>query len=131
MKEFNYLIERRRMLDSLGRKFGVCNGIACENCNFYIGYQCKMNASFEVEHPEEATKIVRDWAEAHPIPKVDWTKVPVDTKILVGYSDNDLQLVRRHFAKFQYGKVYAYDNGCTSFTADGDSPWKYAKLAKE
>lgn len=64
-------------------------------------------------------------------PPVDWSKVPVDTKIYVKDQENDLW-ERRHFSHYTSdGKIYAFCNGTTSFTADdGTSRWEYAKLAE-
>lgn len=66
--EFNYLVEKRRMLDSLGRTGGKCNGVKCPMCplsnhNNGSNWICSV---FEIEHPIEATEIVRKWAEEHP-----------------------------------------------------------------
>lgn len=73
--EFNYLVERTRMLNSLGRKGSKCSGVPCEVCPlyrfeksdseapFYFSEKCGI---FESEHPIEATNIVRKWAEEHP-----------------------------------------------------------------
>lgn len=62
---------------------------------------------------------------------VDWSKVEVDTKILV--STDNIKWYRRYFAKYENGKVYAYPNGTTSFTYDCREvlSWKYAKLYEE
>lgn len=62
---------------------------------------------------------------------VDWSKVEVDTKILV--STDNIKWYRRYFAKYENDKVYAYPNGTTSFTYDCREvlPWKYAKLYEE
>lgn len=43
---------------------------------------------------------------------VDWSKVAVDTPILVKQKVE----LKRHFAKFENGFVYYYDNGRTSWT---------------
>ena len=68
---------------------------------------------------------------------VNWSKVPVDTKILV--SDDGEYWIRRYFAKYEGGCIYAFSDGCTSFTAC-DEPecdyqrvcsWDYAKLYEE
>ena len=32
MKEFNYLYEKRRMLNSLGRTGSMCDGVNCLEC---------------------------------------------------------------------------------------------------
>ena len=63
---------------------------------------------------------------------VDWSKVKVDTPILV--SDfNEKKWERRHFAFFENERVYAWVSGTTSWSTDNDKEamsWKYAKLAE-
>ena len=60
----------------------------------------------------------------------NWSKVAVDTKILV--RDNEInEWGRRHFAKYKDRKVYAWNNGCTSFTTNNTNSWEYAKLYEE
>lgn len=62
---------------------------------------------------------------------VDWSKVDVDTKILV--SNGGLRWHKAHFAKFEDNTIYTFRNGATSFTNAyyPYEPWKYAKLFKE
>ena len=63
---------------------------------------------------------------------VDWTKVEVDTPILI----RDFETAaweKRHFAFFKKGKIYAWVDGATSWTIKDTSmvfSWKYAKLAE-
>ena len=47
--------------------------------------------------------------------EVDWSKIPVDTKVLVKNSQ-DQEWERRYFAKYEDGKVYAFMNGVTSWS---------------
>ena len=65
-------------------------------------------------------------------PEVDWSKVKVDTTILVrNYESGDW--TKRYFAKFVDGKVYAWIAGATSWSADGKldvTSWNCAKLAE-
>ena len=64
---------------------------------------------------------------------VDWSKVPVDTKILVK-DNHENEQVRRHFARFEDGKIRAWNDGLTSFTAKDDrycTFWECAKLYEE
>lgn len=68
--------------------------------------------------------------EEYKEPETDWSKVPVDTPIYVKESILSNWL-KRHFAKYENGNVYAYAKGCTSFTGDRISRWDYAKLAQE
>lgn len=65
-------------------------------------------------------------------PETDWSKVEVDTPILVRYSeDGDEEWLKRHFAKYENGKVYAWFDGCTSWSAEGHMViWNHAKLAE-
>lgn len=61
---------------------------------------------------------------------VDWSKVPVDTPILVKNHDGE-SWEKRYFAFFKDGNVYAWMCGTTSWTpdiVDGATDWKYAKL---
>ena len=69
--------------------------------------------------------------EFEEIVDVDWSKVSVDTKILV--SEDGKDWVRRYFAKYENGRVYAFYDGATSFTGSNESllGWKYAKLYEE
>lgn len=61
---------------------------------------------------------------------IDWSKVDVDTKILVSYDGNVWR--RRYFAKYENDKVCAFVGGATSFSnRDSYISWKYAKLYKE
>lgn len=46
--------------------------------------------------------------------KVDWSKVPVDTKV---YAYREWIKYKRYFAYYKDGKVYVWSNGCTSWTA--------------
>lgn len=65
--EFNYLVERTRMLNSLGRRKYRCEGVPCEVCPLHLATQDHRNCTwFEGENPLEATRIVRKWAEEHP-----------------------------------------------------------------
>lgn len=62
---------------------------------------------------------------------VDWSKVEVDTKILVSDSRDDKSFVKRHFAKYRDGIVWVWNDGGTSWTSNFTTPWKYARLPKE
>lgn len=67
--------------------------------------------------------------EDYKEPEIDWSKVAVDTPILVR---NDRQgWVRRYFAEYREGVVYAFGYGTTSWSSAGNkSSWTYAKLAE-
>ena len=82
--------------------------------------QCKMLQTIwlmeEYEEPEE--------------PETDWSKVKVDTPILVRQGKNG-EWFERHFAKYENGNVYAWVDGQTSWTGADEIKWKYAKLAED
>lgn len=62
---------------------------------------------------------------------VDWSKVAVDTPILV--SNDNKEWIKRYFARYEDGNVYGWLNGKTSWTATGElsiGHWNYAKLAE-
>lgn len=89
-----------------------CAGIGCEHCHM-LQLLWLME---EYEEPQE--------------PEVDWSKVEVDTPILVrDFEGSDW--FRRHFAKYENGTVYAWDGGDTSWSGgDVMTDWKHAKLAE-
>lgn len=95
-------------------KFYACYNTSCKNCMF--SGNCIEN------------KI--KWAYSEYIePEVDWSKVAVDTPILVKEVNSDW--LKRHFAKYENGKVYAFVNGGTSWSSECQYlSWGYAKLAE-
>lgn len=62
-------------------------------------------------------------------PEVDWSKVEVDTPILVRDYKGQ-KWFERHFAKYENGDVYAWVDGQTSWTGADEIKWKHAKLAE-
>lgn len=66
---------------------------------------------------------------------IDWSKVAVDTPILV--KSDDECWYNRHFAKYEDGRIYAWRDGMTSWSlksADDNIAfiyWQYAKLANK
>ena len=85
-----------------------CNGIDCIRCS--------------------ALRVL--WfLEEYKEPEVDWSKVAVDTPILVRQGKSG-RWFERHFAKYENGDVYAWVDGQTSWTGADEIKWKYAKLAE-
>lgn len=63
---------------------------------------------------------------------VDWSKVPVDTPILV-WDVVGKKKLKRYFAFFENGRVHAWDGGATSWSIDNEgceNGWNYAELAE-
>lgn len=70
----------------------------------------------------------KKWANSEYVePPVDWSKVAVDTPILIRDSSFS-EWGKRYFAKYENGIVYAWSNGATSWSGDRCTPWKLAKL---
>lgn len=97
-----------------------CQKLDCKDCRFSRRYNW----------PYDCTLNRTKWlVEEYTIPEVDWTKVQVDTPVLV--SDDGITWVRRYFARVSsLGTIYVYAHGATSWSADGDSQvqYKYAEL---
>lgn len=93
-----------------------CQALPCKDCLF--------NVSDVMSCGDKRIK----WANSeYAGPPVDWSKVAVDTPILV--RDNIFsKWVKRYFAKYENGTVYAWSNGTTSWSGDRCTPWKLAKL---
>ena len=91
-----------------------CDGVNCSRC-YMLQMLWLMEEYKEPEEPEE--------------PKTDWSKVEVDTPIWVrDHSDSPWE--KRHFAEYLGGRVYAWDDGKTSWNMSVATSWKYAELAE-
>lgn len=105
-------------------KMHKCNELVCRDCRF-SGF-----GKFDRTCPENT----KEWSEQEYVePPVDWSKVPVDTKVFVRDSDN-AYWNHRHFAKFEDGKIFTWANGTTSFSAKGFDDvtwWNQGKLAED
>lgn len=99
----------------------LCKEIKCEDCDFDKLNACKGNA-----------RVFQEWLNSeYTEPSVDWSEVAVDTPILVRNGGEETW-VRRYFAKYENGIVYAWDHGSTSWSAHRSNitDWKMAKLAE-
>ena len=70
--------------------------------------------------------------EDYEEPEVDWSKVEVDTPILVRNSEDE-EWRKRHFAKCECkGRfIYTWSGSGTSWTEEDLSVWNYAKLPED
>lgn len=94
----------------------ACYELECKHCLF--------NTHSYVYCGDKADK----WANSEYVePPIDWSKVAVDTPILIRDSSFS-EWGKRYFAKYENGIVYAWSNGATSWSGDGCTPWKLAKL---
>lgn len=107
---------KRVAFNKFNNKIVKCAGFACDDCAFYGNYDdCKLGAM--------------KWAaEEYKEPEVDWSKIPIDTPVLV--SDDGVNWRRRYFVRrSETGLFCVYSNGTTSWSADNcESRYKYAKL---
>lgn len=105
-------------------KLHKCNELDCRDCIFSRTKRSEPSC-------KEKTK---DWSEQEYVePPVDWSKIPVDTKILVRDSEDE-KWRKRHFAKFEDGKIFAWTSGVTSFSSESSDSitwWMKVKLAEE
>lgn len=98
----------------------ICNSsLLCNECLF--------NNNIDFCSGEALNWLFSEYKE----PEVDWSKVKVDTPIMVRNKEEE-EWQKRHFSGFKNGKVYAWHDGLTSWSAIGgcERSWKYAKLAE-
>ena len=99
-------------------KITSCDDLLCKDCDF--GYS-------------DCNGKTLKWANSEYVePPVDWSKVAVDTPILVRDSEEEAWR-KRYFAKYDDNTVYAWKLGRTSWStlrSDGINAWKMAKLAE-
>lgn len=85
------------------------------------------------ENNKDCDVLLKEWAEKeYEEPPVDWSKVPVDTPILVRDYES-MEWTKRYFAKYENGKICAWGDGTTSWSNNGREiyTWEFAKLAEE
>lgn len=103
-------------VDKATLELAPCYKLACKDCLFSFGNgDCR-----------DARK---KWANSEYVePPIDWSKVAVDTPILV--RDNAaLEWTRRYFAKYENGSVCTWADGATSWSSEGNTvAWGLAKL---
>ena len=96
-----------------------CAEMRCSECGF-------LSTDYTCNHK------VHEWLNSEYVePPVDWSKVAVDTPILVRDSEKNVWK-KRYFAKYENGMVCTWGYGATSWSADSDNvcDWKIAKLAE-
>ena len=95
-----------------------CEKCVDEKCKFYDdGRACAI--------------LAKQWLDEEY--KTDWSKVPVDTPILVKDTLGSRWL-HRYFAKYENGIVFAWDDGLTSWSAENSdlvTAWQCARLCED
>ena len=102
--------------DNFCNQFVIPRILKSENCSGESCDKCRMC---------QLLWLLEDYEE----PEVNWSKVEIDTPILVRECEEQ-DWVKRYFAKYEGGKVYAWNSGCTSWTTHCMTAWNYAKLAE-
>ena len=106
----------------VGGKVINCRDVRCSECEFskkkkkYVGLDC-------------FSKLLLWLYEEYQEPPADWSKVEIDTKVLV--SDDGEEWFKYYFARYEDGRVYVWYGGGTSWNTCLTSSWEYAKLAEE
>lgn len=110
-------------VDKKGKLY-KCNELECRECIF---------SRVECSEPSCKEK-TKKWSEQEYVePPVDWSKVPVDTKVYVRDFDGE-SWAPRYFARFEDGKILTWVSGTTSFSDGGRGNtvwWKQGKLAED
>ena len=98
-----------------------CYEITCPECEFNGEEGCSLNSK---------KWLVSEYKD--PAENVDWSKVPIDTPVLVREYETD-KWIPRYFAGINGdGNVIAFENGATSWSDNGKNftlSWECAKLA--
>jgi hypothetical protein len=98
----------------------LCENANCSDCLF-------RNSCGEMANRRKFS----EWLNAeYQEPPVEWSKVPIDTPVLVS-SDGEIWY-RRYFAGMRDGKLETYNSGATSWSVDDNRTcvWKYMRLAE-
>lgn len=113
--------------------FAICNIVwafvdgrfeSCDECNCMV---CLFSSDTSTCDERKIKWIGEEYKE----PEIDWSEVPVDTKILVRDYE-DAPWLGRHFAKCENGIVFSWELGKTSWTACGSvTEWQYATLPED
>ncbi|WP_448902332.1 hypothetical protein [Eubacterium sp.] len=99
----------------------MCQETECNMCELYSEESCCVDRT-------------DNWLfSEHKEPEIDWSKVKVDTPILVRNLEYENIWFNKYFARYENGKVYVWKGGKTSWTAVDENDvvgWDYAKLAE-
>lgn len=111
-----------------GKVIGVTEDCKVTSCDEILSCnECIFNEECDLKSQKWLVSEYKDPAE-----NVDWSKVPIDTPVLVREYETD-KWIPRYFAGInEDGNVIAFDSGATSWSDDGENltvNWKQAKLA--
>lgn len=75
---------------------------------------CRKNSTCTTDCDAKTT-VMCSMLECEIEDSTEWGQVETDTKVLV-WDDGTKRWHKRHFAKYEYGKVYVFNGGKTSWT---------------
>lgn len=139
MKNKEAYVDRMVELLSDDKAPGLKNGVLVSCASFCCCKDCDFCADGMSESCKDKHGINQEfvqWAnEEFVTPEINWDLVPIDTPIYVWDGDDELPCkLRRHFAGIgNDGRIYAWQDGKTSFTNPEQIPlnhWKHAELEK-
>lgn len=117
-------------MDILQGYIRMCLENECATCPFKVdktGIGCK---TFILTNPKKTEEIIKEWLDNNPI-KIDWSKVPTDTPVLVKDTCDDIWremyfalYVPRHDYPFQ-----TFESGEPRANAVEIIGWEQCKLA--
>lgn len=96
-----------------------CGNMDCRDCGFSTGKGCCIEDWLDSEYVESKKE------------EVDWSKVPIDTKVLV--SSDGVTWYKRYFAGVlcKTGCPQVFANGADNWSNSLTESWKYIKLYEE
>ena len=108
LKKYNY--------ENFCKDFILPNVLKSDNCGNMSCDECRML---------QMIWLFEDYKE----PETDWSKVEVDTPILVRDYEGE-KWRKRYFAKYENGTIYAWGSGRTSWSGSSMTVWNCVKLAE-
>ncbi len=127
---FNYKEELKSYFKSVGGNGTGCERVSCSECMFHSDNFEDDNARcIGTIYAEECIELVRKWSEEHPR-EIDWTKVPIDTKVEVrDYESYDWET--RYYCSFLPASDSKY--ACFAYhqrqeNAEQIIEWRYCRL---
>ena len=97
----------------------------CDLANFVYSQDCKLRMC------SECKELIVKWLDEEYKPRVDWSKVPVDTPVIVREMTG--KGIKRHFCKYEPKFVepfVCFNDGRTSFTGGATTHWDNCELAR-
>lgn len=109
--------------------------VNCRTCNYDDNMNSVISSRFDIQEVYDTPSAMCHVHLSNMLWErpIDWSKIEIDTKILVRDNDSE-EWFRRHFAGVKDGIVYAWGDGGTSWSIGKGKRtvcWKQAKLYKE